>query len=63
MGCIHIEQFRLEGTIPTWTFAIADALLEKRIWMQPGKHYLHSISPGSGNRSTVSCYQSLGKLS
>jgi predicted glycogen debranching enzyme len=35
-GYIHIEQFHLEGTIPTWTFAISDALLEKRIWMQPG---------------------------
>jgi predicted glycogen debranching enzyme len=36
-GFIHIESFRLEGTIPVWTFAIADALLEKRIWMQPGE--------------------------
>lgn len=35
-GYIHIEQFHLEGTIPTWTFAISDVLLEKRIWMQLG---------------------------
>lgn len=31
-----IEHFQLEGTIPRWTYACADALLEKRIWMQPG---------------------------
>jgi len=35
-GYYHIERFSLEGTIPTWRFACADALLEKRIWMQPG---------------------------
>src|SRR5271157_3340600 len=31
-----IERFRLEGTTPVWTFACADALLEKRVWMQQG---------------------------
>lgn len=31
-----IEHFSLNGTIPTWRFACADALLQKRIWMQPG---------------------------
>jgi len=35
-GFREIEAFRLEGTTPVWTFACADALLEKRIWMQPG---------------------------
>lgn len=35
-GYQHIERFSLEGTIPTWRFACADALLEKRIWMQQG---------------------------
>ncbi len=35
-GFHHIERFRLEGSIPVWTFALADALLEKRIFMQPG---------------------------
>ncbi|MBH8552070.1 amylo-alpha-1,6-glucosidase [Nostocaceae cyanobacterium CENA357] len=33
-GYQHIENFSLEGTIPVWRFAVADALLEKRIWMQ-----------------------------
>ncbi len=31
-----IESFRLEGTTPVWTFALGDALLEKRIWMEHG---------------------------
>ncbi|AGY56604.1 amylo-alpha-1,6-glucosidase [Gloeobacter kilaueensis] len=35
-GQIFIEQFRLEGTVPVWQFALADALIEKRIWMPPG---------------------------
>lgn len=35
-GYLHIEQFHLEGTIPVWKFACADALLEKKVWMQPG---------------------------
>lgn len=34
-GYQNIERFCLEGTIPVWSYAIADALLEKRIWMQP----------------------------
>jgi predicted glycogen debranching enzyme len=34
-GYRHLEGFRLEGTTPVWTFAFGDALLEKRIWMQP----------------------------
>jgi predicted glycogen debranching enzyme len=36
-GYRYIEHFRLEGSIPVWLYAFADALLEKRIWMQPGK--------------------------
>ena len=35
-GYRHLEHFALEGTIPTWRYACADALLEKRLWMQPG---------------------------
>ncbi|NEZ61452.1 glycogen debranching protein [Leptolyngbyaceae cyanobacterium CCMR0082] len=46
-GYRFIESFRLDGSIPVWTFALDDALLEKRIWMQPGanttyvRYYLH----------------------
>ncbi|HSB71062.1 MAG TPA: amylo-alpha-1,6-glucosidase [Candidatus Methylomirabilis sp.] len=35
-GYREIEEFRLEGTTPVWTFACADALVEKRIWMEQG---------------------------
>ena len=35
-GFYHLERFHLEGTTPVWTFACAGALLEKRVWMQPG---------------------------
>jgi predicted glycogen debranching enzyme len=31
-----IEQFQLSGSIPVWRFACADAVLEKRVWMQDG---------------------------
>jgi len=42
-GFHHLERFHLEGTTPVWTFACADALLEKRVWMQPGANttYIH----------------------
>jgi hypothetical protein len=32
-GFLNIESFRLEGMKPVWTYALADALLEKRVWM------------------------------
>jgi predicted glycogen debranching enzyme len=35
-GFRNIESFRLEGTTPVWTFACADAQIEKRIWMHQG---------------------------
>ncbi|MBV9998995.1 MAG: glycogen debranching enzyme family protein [Verrucomicrobia bacterium] len=34
-GHVNLESFHLEGTVPTWRFAVADAVLEKRIWMEP----------------------------
>ncbi len=34
----HLERFHLEGPTPVWTFACGDALLERRIWMQPGSN-------------------------
>jgi len=34
-GWQHIERFHLEGTSPVWHFACADALIEKRVWMEP----------------------------
>jgi len=35
-GYWHIQSFALEGMLPVWTFALGDALLERRIWMAPG---------------------------
>ncbi|MBE7385224.1 MAG: glycogen debranching enzyme family protein [Leptolyngbya sp. SIO1E4] len=49
-GYRYIERFILEGTIPTWTYAFGDALLKKRIWMEPGANttYIrYSLKRGS----------------
>ena len=35
-GFRYIQHFQIQGTVPVWTFACADALLEKRIWMADG---------------------------
>jgi glycogen debranching enzyme len=35
-GYRYLERFHLEGTTPVWTYAVADARLEKRVWMEPG---------------------------
>ncbi|WP_025742020.1 amylo-alpha-1,6-glucosidase [Aquimarina pacifica] len=37
-GYRNIESFTLEGTIPCWRYACADAIFEKRIWMEHGKN-------------------------
>jgi len=37
-GYRNIERFHLEGTTPVWTFALGDALLEKRVFMQSGEN-------------------------
>ena len=35
-GFVHLESFAVIGGIPTWRYAVADALLEARIFMAPG---------------------------
>ena len=35
-GYRYLESFRLEGALPDWTFAIADAVIERRLWMPYG---------------------------
>jgi predicted glycogen debranching enzyme len=35
-GFRFIEQFHLAGSIPVWRFACADAVFERRVWMQDG---------------------------
>ncbi|HKT46276.1 MAG TPA: amylo-alpha-1,6-glucosidase [Candidatus Acidoferrales bacterium] len=37
-GYLHLECFHLDGTTPVWRFAIADALIEKRVWMRQGEN-------------------------
>jgi predicted glycogen debranching enzyme len=37
-GFRYIESFRLEGTTPVWTYGLADALVEKRIWLRQGEN-------------------------
>jgi glycogen debranching enzyme len=36
-GYRHIERFTLQGTVPLWRFALADAILEKTVWMERGQ--------------------------
>ena len=40
-GDVTIVDFSLEGSVPVWTYAVADALLERRIWMEYGAHTTH----------------------
>jgi len=55
-GYQYIESFALEGTIPTWSFAFGDALLEKRIWMEQGENttYIHYVLRRGSQDATLS---------
>jgi predicted glycogen debranching enzyme len=33
-GYCHLESFRLEGLIPVWTWLVADARVQQRLWMR-----------------------------
>ena len=37
-GYRHLESFHLDGTLPVWRYALADAILEKRVWMVHGQN-------------------------
>lgn len=37
-GHLHLESFRLDETVPVWTWAIGDTRLEKRVWMEHGEN-------------------------
>ena len=37
-GYLQLEKFYLDGTTPVWVYACADALIEKRVWMQQGEN-------------------------
>ncbi len=42
-GHIYLERFQLDGTLPVWTYALDDALLEKRVWMQAGQNLTYVL--------------------
>jgi len=50
-GFLLLEDFHLEGSTPVWTYAPADAILEKRIWLHQGENttYIqYTLVRGSG---------------
>lgn len=49
-GYRHLERFRLEGTVPVFTYAVDDVRLEKRVWMEPGENttYVQYRRPPGG---------------
>lgn len=42
-GYRYLTHFGLEGSIPVWRYGLAEAVLEKRLWMEPAANttYLH----------------------
>jgi predicted glycogen debranching enzyme len=34
-GDKNVERFHLDGTVPVWRYAFADALVERAIWLEP----------------------------
>lgn len=59
-GTKYLERFHLEGTTPVWTYTLADGMLEKRIWMEPGVNttyirydYLRGSRPLTLNLKTI----------
>jgi predicted glycogen debranching enzyme len=51
-GFQNIEEFRLVGTTPVWTYALGDARLEKRVFMQQGAnttYVQYTMVEGSGS--------------
>ena len=49
-GFRDLERFRLDGTTPVWTYACGDALLEKRVWMEPGANTTYVRYAGAPRR-------------
>jgi predicted glycogen debranching enzyme len=37
-GYKHLSAFHLQGALPVWMYAIADALIERRVWMERGQN-------------------------
>ncbi len=50
-GFRYIESFHLEGATPVWIYALADGLIEKRVWMRQGENTTfvqYALVRGSG---------------
>src|SRR5579884_1204333 len=37
-GYRYLQSFSLQGTLPVWTYAFGDAILERRLWMVSGSN-------------------------
>jgi len=51
-GFQHIEEFRLEGRTPVWTYALGEARMEKRVFMQQDantSYVQYTMVEGSGS--------------
>ncbi|MGZ6387898.1 MAG: amylo-alpha-1,6-glucosidase [Ktedonobacterales bacterium] len=51
-GYKYLQSFALEGMLPVWIFAVADALLERRVWMAQGAntaYVSYRLLRGSGD--------------
>ena len=54
-GHVHIESFRLDGTMPVWLFAIGLIHIEARIWLEPGvdtTYVAWKLLPGAETRAS-----------
>jgi predicted glycogen debranching enzyme len=49
-GLRTLQSFHLEGMKPVWTYALTDALIEKRVWMRQGENttYVQYTMLGGG---------------
>ena len=54
-GFLLLDRFHLEGTTPVWTYALDDAILTKRVWMEPGANttYVRYDLPRAGGPVTL----------
>lgn len=37
-GYKHIQSFRLDGRMPVWRYELGSAVIESRVWIEPGKN-------------------------
>jgi predicted glycogen debranching enzyme len=37
-GYRHLQTFQLDGALPVWSFAVGDALIERRVWLVSGEN-------------------------